>query len=376
VKIAVFASNYPPHPGGLERVVHHVAAGLADRHEVVVVTTAWAGLTGEAREGNLRVFRLPTIHASEPWGVPYPVPYGPGIRAALKTAGGADVYHAHGALYATSVLAALLARRSARPLVLTEHVGFVQYGSSVLNGIERLAWSTVGKYVLRRTAAVGVLSSRVRDWFEADHPETRLRFIPNGVDSTRFRPRPAAERSVLRARLGLPQNEMLALFVGRHAEKKNLDVVLDVPRADHRLVVCGAPRDLSQDRVIDLGVVPYETMPDLFAAVDLMVHASTGEGFPLAIQEAMASGLPLVVLWDEGYGQSLDRSAVLAVDSLGELEGALLSLVADEGLRRKLGEAGRRWAELNWGWDHTVSEYERLMSDAIGRVHVTTGGSR
>lgn len=373
MKIAVFASNYPPHPGGLERVVHHVAAGLAERHELVVVTTAWAGLEGPAREDNLLVIRLPTVHASEPWGVPYPVPYGPGIRAALRAAGGADVYHAHGALYATSVLAASLARRSGRPLILTEHVGFVRYGSALLNRIEKVAWASVGRYVLQRTTTVAVYNARVQQWFEAEHPGSSLRFIGNGVDSQRFRPRTASDRSELRARLGLPLNGTLALFVGRHAEKKNLDVVLAVPRTDHSLVVCGAPRGLREDGVTDLGVVPYETMPDVFAAVDLMVHASTGEGFPLAIQEAMASGLPLVVLWDKGYAQGLDRSTVLAVDSLAGLPAAMLALVADEGLRRELGEAGRRWAELHWGWDSTVSGYERLMAEAAGRAHVAAG---
>jgi glycosyltransferase involved in cell wall biosynthesis len=375
MKIAVFASNYPPHPGGLERVVHHVAAGLAQRHEVIVVTTAWAGLAGPAREDGLRVIRLPTVHASEPWGVPYPVPWGPGVRAALSAAAGADAYHAHGALYVTSVLAARLARRQRRPLILTEHVGFVQYGSPLLNGIEKAAWASVGRYVLRRTTTVAVYNARVRQWFEAEHPGSRLRFIGNGVDRERFRPRPAADRATLRERLGLPANGTLVLFVGRHAEKKNLDVVLGIPRTDHRLVVCGAPRGLREDRVIDLGVVAWDSMPDVFAAVDLMVHASTGEGFPLAMQEAMASGVPLVVLWDEGYAVGLDRSAVFAVDSLGELGGAVLGLVADEHRRRALGEAGRRWAAAHWGWDSTVSAYERLMTEVagVGRIVAAEG---
>jgi D-inositol-3-phosphate glycosyltransferase len=161
----------------------------------------------------------------------------------------------------------------------------------------------------------------------------------------------------------LPDDRPLVLFAARDSEKKNLDAVLAFPRDAFHLVVCGARRDLQQDGLTDLGVVPYSEMPRLFGCVDAMVHASTGEGFPLAVQEALASGVPLALLWDPGYAAWLDRSVVAACDTIDDLAAAVRSLAGDEALRCRLSSAGRGWAEAKWSWDATVEAYERLYDD-------------
>src|SRR5574337_595294 len=113
----MFASNYPPHTGGLETVVSHLAIQLAASHEVTVVTTAWSAARSVARER----------------GVAYPVPVGLGLGAALASVESADIFHAHGAVYTTTLLAKHAARRAGKPLVLTEHSGFVHYRQRALD---------------------------------------------------------------------------------------------------------------------------------------------------------------------------------------------------------------------------------------------------
>ena len=76
-KIAMFVSNYIPHPGGLEVMVWNLARGLARRHEVVLVTSAYDGVHGISSEDGMTVHRLPAVHLTERFGVPYPVPAGP-----------------------------------------------------------------------------------------------------------------------------------------------------------------------------------------------------------------------------------------------------------------------------------------------------------
>lgn len=363
--VGVFAHNYPPHPGGLEVMVREVAHGLARRgHRVTLLTSAWKGVRGMVDEEGVRVHRVPVLHASESWGVPYPVPTGAGLAAAWRQLSAADLLWAHGALYATSLLAAWMSRRRRVPLVLTEHVGWVPYRSRGVEAVERLAWATAGRAVLAQAEAATTYNLRVVEWLGRRRPSLAVRFIGNGVDVERFRPPQDGERARRRRGLELPEVATLVLFAGRDSAKKNLEAVLTLPREGFRLVVCGAERRLPDD-VVNLGWVSYDRMPDLYASVDAMIHASVGEGFPLAVQEALAAGLPLALLWDQGYARWLDRSVVAACDRLQDLGPAVTRLVSDPASRAELGRRGRRWAVERWSWRKTVDEYEQLFTELL-----------
>ena len=342
MRIGIVTHNYPPHVGGLETIARELARGFAKQHEVIVVSTAWEGKSGVAHEDGATVHRLPAWHGAEERGVPYAMPIGPGVLRAIGALRSCDLLHAHGSLYATTILA-LVARRGKRPLFITEHVGFVPYSSAALNTVQRLAWALVGSPAVRRSAKVIAYNARVRDWLAARFGEEAVAFIVNGVDTTAFRPRSAADRQAARVRLGLPPASVLALFVGRAATKKNLDAVLEFPARHYQLVVCGAPRNL-RPGVLNLGAVPYAAMPDVFAAADFLLHAATSEGFPVTVQEAMASGLPVVVLWDTGYAGSVDRDAVIAVDTLDELAREADHLAESPAMREEWRRRSRAFA--------------------------------
>lgn len=355
--------NYPPHPGGLEVMVRNLAGGLARRHEVTLVTAAYDGAEGKTAEDGMTVWRVPAIHATERVGIPYPIPGGEILHAALRSLTSVDLLHAHGALYRTTTHALRLANRRTVPFVVTEHVGFVRYGNPIVNAVESAAWSMIGDRVMNGANAITTYNSRVQQWLGSRYPSRDIRFIGNGVDTATFRPREAEERATLRRSFGLPDDRPLVLFAARDSEKKNLGDVLQITRDRFHLVVCGATRGLKGEHLTDLGLVPYGRMSDLFGCVDAMVHASTGEGFPLAVQEALASGLPIALLWDPGYAAWLDRSAVAACDSIYELGKAVQSLASDTTLRCRLSRAGREWTEQKWSWDATVQAYERVYAE-------------
>ena len=363
MRIGVATHNYPPHPGGLEAIAQNLARRLSRQHQVTVISTAWQDRYGVSVEEGVTVHRLPAWHGAEARGVPYALPLGKGVRAAHAALRACDVIHAHGSLYATTILG-LAARRAGAPLIITEHVGFVHYPSRIVDAIERLAWTMVGGPLVRRAAAVVVYNSRVRDWLAARFGEQKVAFIPNGIDAARFRPLSAEERRATRHRFGLPQDDVLALFVGRAAGKKNLDEVLRFPARGYRLVVCGAERRMPAG-VLDLGVVPHDDMPALMAATDFLLHAATGEGFPVAIQEAMAAGLPVVLLWDSGYEGSVDREALMALDTLDELAVAANDVAADPRLRERAAHRSRDYATRTWSWDTTVRAHHDLFRAAI-----------
>jgi glycosyltransferase involved in cell wall biosynthesis len=108
-------------------------------------------------------------------------------------------------------------------------------------------------------------------------------------------------------------------------------------------------------------------MPALYRCVDLMVLPSTGEGFPLAAQEAMSSAVPLIVLWDSGYSGSLSREVVAACDSIEGVHRNVRALVASPSLRDQIGKAGRRWAEEHWSWPRTADHFDSLYGYLLTR---------
>ena len=366
MRIGMLCHYYPPHPGGVEIVVWNLARELARRNEVSIVTCSVGSNAGTTIEDGITVHRTRALNVTEHFGIPYPIPMGRGLATAVKSLASFDVLHAHGALYPGSIYAARLGREYRLPLVLTEHVGFVQYPSRLVNAVESAAWASVGSRVIGASRAVVTINARIERWLRERYPSSDIRFIGNGVDTTRFAVADASERAEHRRAFGLPDEKPLVLFAGRDSDKKNLDAVLAMPRDAFHLVVCGARRGLRGAGLTDLGIIPYDQMPRLFGAVDLMIQASTGEGFPLVVQEALATGVAIAILWDPGYATSLDRNVVSACDTVDELAHAVNALAANEGLRRRLARDGRAWAERRWSWEATARDYESLYA-AVAR---------
>lgn len=328
-------------------------------HDVQLVSTAWRGVQGVSLEEGVRVLRLPAIHWTEHYGVPYPLPTRGLPRSVARELAAADVHHAHGCLYRTTRLAARLASKFARPLIVTEHVGFVPYPQRPLEIVERLAWRWVGDRTLSQADAVVALNERVRHWVRSRIPGKQVELIPNGVDLETFRPATSTEKAARREALGLPQDAVLGAFVGREVAKKNLQALLDRPRKDFRLVCCGSTRRMPDD-IYNLGIVDHSQMPTLYQAVDFFIHIGVGEGFPVAIQEAGACGVPLLLLWDEGYDGVLSREDALTIDTLDELSDACSTMALKEDLRRELGSRLRRRAEELWTWERTRRSYDEV----------------
>lgn len=142
------------------------------------------------------------------------------------------------------------------------------------------------------------------------YPEARMTVIPNGVDTRRFAP-DADARDGVRRMWAVRDDDVLIGLVGRLDPIKGHEVLLRAvaplaARQPVRVVMVGTgPEPYQQgmeaiteelgirERVIWAG--PRTDMPEVYAALDLLVSASHGEGFSNVIAEAMATGVPCVV---------------------------------------------------------------------------------
>jgi glycosyltransferase involved in cell wall biosynthesis len=368
-RVLLVSHYYPPHIGGIENVVRNEAGHLRRAGVEVTVLTSGARTVTEDDDG-VRVVRIAAWNLLEKRaGVPFPLLSPRVWPTAVRWARWADVVHVHDCLYVTSWAAGLAAGLTRTPHVLTQHVAVVEHPSRVVRAVQRGVYRLAGRGLLRRARRVLVVNGRVAEFVtdQGARPST-VRLLANGVDTDTFRP-PASdqERRAARLRFGLAQDRVLVLFVGRLVPKKGYDLLLAAADPAYDLVFAGDGSVSTSDRpgVHHLGALPPEQLAELYRAADVFALPSAAEGFPLTVQEAMASGLPVVTTDDPGYAPyGLDRTRVrLLPREVPALRSALSELTGDEELRAAMGRYSRTCATEGFAWpEHTV----RLRAHYLG----------
>ncbi|NEB93335.1 glycosyltransferase family 4 protein [Streptomyces bauhiniae] len=363
LKVLLVSHYYPPHVGGIENVVHREAKGLSEQGAEVTVLTS-ADRSSSTVEDGVRVVRVAAWNGAERRaGVPFPL-FSPALlTTALRLVRRADVVHIHDCLYLSSLAAGLAARLTRTPYVLTQHVALVDHPSGLVRSVQRAVYGGPGRALLRGARSVFTLNASVARFVRQHGARVhRAHHLANGVDTAHFRPvASATERALARERFGLPANRVLVLFVGRLVPKKGYDLLLaaHTPEAGYDLVLCGDgdTKALTGRRgVHHLGAQSPEAVADAYRACDVFALPSIAEGFPLTVQEAMASGLPVITTDDPGYAPYLldrDRVSLLPRDH-SELAAELGKLAADPERRTLMGEYSRTYAEKAFAWDDHV----------------------
>ena len=215
-------------------------------------------------------------------------------------------------------------------------------------------------------------------------PMSRVRVIPNAVDTVRFDPA-RYDRGECRARLGLDDRAVAIGAVGRLAPEKQLEHLLQAvallveaqPAAAGQVAVIlvgpdGGARPALEARTQALGLSGQvrflgsrRDVPEVLRALDVYALTSLYEGVPLALLEAMAMGLPVVATQIPSITEVVDGNAYL-VGSLQpwDTAAALRALVGDPGQRARLGRRSRHLA-CRWGLDAMVRRYETVLVEAL-----------
>jgi alpha-1,6-mannosyltransferase len=202
--------------------------------------------------------------------------------------------------------------------------------------------------------------------------------VPLGVNLERFTPARRAHAADTRHRFGLGHRPF-ALYVGRMALEKDLDVLLDAwPEVERRtgvgLVLVGsgpARRRLMRSRGGQRARwLPYEgdrdRLADLYAAAELVVAPCPIETFGLAALESLASGVPVLAADRGGVAETVERSGGgrhFAAGDRASLAEAAVSML--QGDLAALGARGRAYAAAHHGWDgvfdRLIEVYRRVL---------------
>ena len=377
MRITLVTHFFPAHSGGVERVAGELASRLARAGAVRIDWHASDCDPPPPETSGLRCTPARSWNAVERrLGFPYPVWSPEALQRLVRAVRGAEVVHLHDCHYLPNLVAFAAARWARRPVLVTQHVGFVPYRSALMRALLSVAHRLVGAWLLGGATQVVFESETVRRYFSGF---VRFRsaplLVPNGVDTAQFAPAPAGRRVELRAGLGVPQDgRPLLLFVGRFVEKKGLPLLeqltLRIPGAHWVFAGWGAldPSAWRRPNVTVLHRPSSGQLSALYQAADLFVLPSTGEGFPLAIQEAMACGTPALVGEDTAIGCVAADEATLLREKLGLDDDAerwaarLAALLASPDKLQSLRPGVAAFAREHWSWHRCAARYAELLS--------------
>ncbi|MCA1813884.1 MAG: glycosyltransferase [Halobacteriales archaeon] len=389
-------SPYLPYPadGGARLRIHHVVQGLAERgHEVTLL----AGAThGES---------LPPDHVFHKLGVhlrSFPAPRN-ALPDALAAALSSRPYPAHrfrDRRFRGALDAALLERcydvvwvnhlflademvrhRRGELVVLDEHESQELLLGAVLlhGGLPSRAFALLDLPRLRRFErralagldAVACVSAEESQRMRGLSPALAVWEVPNGVDTTAFRPGPPAAGATILfcANFGVRRNTDAALWFARHVLPR---VRAHVPDARFLLVGRDAPPALrawdGKDGVQLTGAV-RDVAPFYREAKVAVLPHTYGTFTKLKAMEALAAGLPIVATPQgaKGLAVGVEHGVLLAEGAQGFAD-AVLGLLRDPERAAEVGRNGRALAERRYAWPRILDDLDaRLRALAEAR---------
>lgn len=368
MRVAVVSESFLPTLNGVTTSVCRVLEYLRDHGHDAMVISPSAGAPSQF--AGFDVHQVPAIaYRQFPVGLPSPQ-----VQRLLDDFA-PDVVHAASPFLLGAQAIAAAARRNVASVAIfqTDVAGYARRNG--LGAATGLAWRLVRWVHEGADLTLAPSTASLRDLENAGIE--RIERWGRGVDLETYHPRNrTGSRAVALHNLLSPNGEVVVGYAGRIAPEKQLErlaALRGLPGVRFAIVGEGPSmpavrRALRGMPVVYLGTLTGADLAAAYASFDLFVHPGTEETFGQTIQEAHASGLPVVA---PRAGGPIDLVSVgtngflFEPDDNPSLRRFVSVLASDETLRLRMGEAGRR-AVLDRSWESICGElighYERTIT--------------
>ena len=353
----------------LDLTVIYAASTVADRPWSVVPQHPNTFLRGVSIPGARHLLR----HG-------YPVT--PGVTRALREAQPHTVVVSGWSTFASQVAIAW-SRAHRIPYIL--HVE--SHDLEPRAGWRRAVKGAIVPRILHGASSVLVVGSAARESMIARGARSeRVGVFANTIDVPAWTERAAelsAKRAEGRALTGLTDDDIVVLVVGRLVPEKGLDTLARAIAAtnDERLFLrvagSGPELDSLTDLLVDLGVrwqiegeLPEDALSKHYVEADIFALLSRHEPWGVVVNEAAASGLPLVLSERVGAGRDLlvegENGFVIPADDVQAGAAAIKRLADDSALRRAMGARSQELVR-DWGYEASVESFLAAVREATSR---------
>lgn len=384
MKILHVIANLAPRYGGPPKACQEMAQAVAERgHEVTIYTTDQDGLgrldvplDWPVRDGLVQIRYFPSSLRTF-WPVSLPM-----ARALARDISTFDIVHIHSLYLFHGAVTAHYCRKYNVPYLMRPHGTLDPYIYNRHRSRKNLYEWLIERRNLSGAAAIHFTSEEERQLAQPYLSHLRGVVVPLGINLEDYTAFPA--KGTFRDRYPRIGDSKIVLYLGRLNFKKGLDILVeaisDIVRTDRKvhLVIAGLDNigygrkvkgwvDACEigDKVTFTGLLLGQDKLAAFRDADVFALPSHSENFGIAVVEAMACGLPVVISDRVNIWQEVKRAGAGTVTSLDpdEVAKAILELVSNQNMRHAAGEAGRRLVAEKYQWDEVASQLERVYED-------------
>lgn len=264
--------------------------------------------------------------------------------------------------FTTGLVGAWLRWQFGLPLHIQSHSDFFDNRAWIAEKpLRNSVFNLIGKWVLQHADTFRVVNRiEKQKYVDMGIPDERIEVVPVPVRLGRFSPEaPPDEQQHLRARLKIPMEAPVLLWVGRPVAFKALPVLIEAfvqVRHSHPQTILVLGGDFSrrpdiyrqierleiQDAIRFPGPVAHEDLPAYYRMASVYTHASRYEGFGMVMVEAGASGIPVIAPRSAGAQEIIkdgETGLLCNIDDPSDMAAAIQRLLDDPSLAKRLGLA-------------------------------------
>lgn len=363
MKIGIFTDTYNPVVSGVVTSINMLEQEMKKRgHEVYIFAPSKSIKLEPSDSQNLYMLKSMPLLVARQYKQRLAAFYSREIAKQIKEIG-LDIVHTQSE-FSIGHFGKVISRKFDVPFIHTYHTMWEDYMHYIIpikggrNIYPKRFARTFSRNFARKAECIITPSKKTEKYlkYRCKIKNKPIYIVPTGIDLEPFkRTNFSTENRIhLKRSLGIQENDHVILFLGRVAEEKSIDVIMDqmpevfksLPNTKFLIVGDGPSKEPLEkqaealgikEHVIFTGKVPWQDVPNYYNIADIFVNASLTETQGLTFLEAMAAGLPVIAKYAPNLTEYIfhNKNGIL-IKKNTDFAKTILSVISNDALKNKL----------------------------------------